>query len=569
MTTSTTPNDVLPFENKFDSIQYWNTQAADFVYPEMAPGSQNYAPIQNRANAGICVSGGGSVSASLIAGYYAALSQLNIMSNLRYISGVSGGTWGSAPYVYSGISSFSGAPALPAAIILDDLTNTAPDSMQSAVATADIADTCTKLLVEAKTFHTPENRVYEIGVGKCFLNPFNINSPNMNVTINPPASAEFFSSTTGMVTDIQGRNTKVGNKFMTMANNMPFLIMNATMFVPVKQEGMDPTNYICPFEITPLYSGIKAPQTIPGCTQSIGGVFVESFGFNTTLTGVQDGVAQATGTYPFELCQPVGASGAALESMLESAAPQLLGCFPQFNYWNPLQPGGLQTEPYDFGDGGCIEDTGITSLLARGVENIGVFLTEPVFFPGTDTVGCSGFTERVFGYNQIAVLFGAELIDADASAANNQLEYISPTSTTKQVFESSAFQPLLTSLLNARTAGNGMVVSVPNMTVVANSLFGISQVAGYTPNVVWSVIDKASNWATPALSAWMKSQPDDTLIDFPEVAVFFQNPSNIIELTAPQTNLLADFGYWMVMNNQDTFTGVLTPTATPVAAEAV
>lgn len=566
----TTPNDALTFENTFDSIQYWNTQAAGFVYPEMAPGPQNYAPIQNRANAGICVSGGGSVSASLIAGYYAALSQLKIMSNLRYISGVSGGTWGSAPYVYSGSSSFSGAPALPAAIEVSTLNNTATGSMQAAVAAADIADICIKLLGEANALHTPENRVYEKAVGECFLNPFGINSPNTVINLNPPpANAEFFSSTTGMVTNIQTRNAKIKNKFMTMASDMPFLIMNATMFVPVTQEGMDPTNYICPFEITPLYCGIKAPQTIPGCTQSIGGVFVESFGFNTTLSGVQGGVAQATGTYPFELCQPVGASGAALESMLESAAPELLGCFPQFNYWNPLQSGAPQTEQYDFGDGGCIEDTGITSLLARGVENIGVFLTEPVFFPGTDTVGCSGFTERVFGYNQIAVLFGAELIDADASVANNQLEYISPASTTKQVFENSAFQPLLTSLLNARTAGNGMVVSAPNMTVVANSLFGISQVASYTPNVVWSVIDKASNWATSALSTWM-SQQDGTLSDFPEVAVFFQNPSNIIELTAPQTNLLADFGYWMVMNNQDIFTGVLEPTPPPpVAAEAV
>lgn len=539
--------------NTFKNIQYWDTQTTDFTYPEMEQTAPlGYAPIQNRANSGICVSGGGSVSASLIAGYYAALSQLNIMGNLRYISGVSGGTWGSAPYVYGGNSGFSGTPVMPQEINADDLPNTASGSMQNAVANADIADKCVAYLAAAKTLGTPQNRVYEKGVGACFLDPFGINSPAL-LDIN----AQFFSSTAEMVANIQERNPEVKNKFMTMASDMPFLIMNATMFVPVTQEGMDPTNYICPFEITPLYCGIKAPQTIVNSEQNIGGFFIETFGFNTTLTGVSNGVAQATGTYPFELCQPVGASGSALEQMLENSLPQLLGCFPQFNYWNPYNV-SQGTVQYDFGDGGCIEDTGITSLLARGVQNIGAFLTEPVFFPGTDAVGCLGFTERVFGYNQIAALFGAALIDADASVANNQVEYIQPPSTTKQVFENSEFQALLTSLLNARTTGKGMVVSM-QMTVVANSLFGIVPANNYQPQVVWSVIDKAADWtsALPGAVTSLMNTESNNLSDFPEVSVFFQNPGNIIELTAPQTNLLADFGYWMVMNNQSTFLEVL------------
>jgi len=550
--------------NTFDSIRYWNTQEQGFIYPEMDP-TTGYAPIQGRANAGICISGGGSVSASLIAGYFAGLNQLKIMNNLRYISGVSGGTWGSAPYVYSGSAAFSGNPALPQDILTtSDITNTANGSMQQAVAAADIASKSIAYLAEAKLDGSPINRVYEKGVGACFLTPFGIPSPRETL-MSGPDHAYFFSSTAEAVKDIQSRNPKVKNNFLTMADNMPYLIMNATMFVPVTQAGMDPANYICPFEITPLYSGIKAPQNTGNNAQDVGGFFVETFGFNTTLTSATNGVAKATGDYPFELCQPVGASGAALEGMLESDAPQLLGCFPQFNYWNPNNP-SQGTVQYDFGDGGNIEDTGVTALLARGVQNIGVFLTEPVFFPGTDAVGCLGFTERVFGYNQIACLFGQPLIDDSASVANGQVEYITPASTHKQVFDSSGFQPLLTALLAARTGGNGMVASM-TMNVVSNSLFGINVSGSYQPQVVWSVIDKAANW-TSALNSEITEYMNNTadvLTDFPEVLVFFQNPDNVIELTPAQTNLLADFGYWMVMNNQATFTGVLTP----VAAEAV
>lgn len=584
---ATTTGATSDFKNTFTNIQCWDTQAPGFVYPEMQATNEGdipfgYAAIQSRPNSGICISGGGSISASLIAGYFAALSDssVNIMNNLRYISGVSGGTWGSAPYVYGGGPNFSGDVAMPADINLSQLTTAQPKgTMQYAAANADIADKCAAFLLEDKVY---KNRVYERGVGACFLNPFGIESPASQI-VDFPSTAQFFSSTAAMVSNIQQRNSGVSNKFMTMGSNMPFLIMNATMFVPMT-EGATSTNYICPFEITPLYCGIKAPQTIPG-TQNIGGFFVESFGFNTTLTAASANTtanvnsagsgtytAQATGYYPFELCQPVAASGSALEQMLETEAPSLLGCFPQFNYWNPMLSGTIQNTQYDFGDGGIVEDTGITSLLARGVDNIGVFLTEPVFFPGTDTIGCSGFVERVFGYNQIATLFGAPTIDADASVSNRQVEYLTPN-LTKQVFENSQFQPLLNDLLAARTAGNGMVVTCNQMSVITNNLFGITPAAGYQPNVIWSVIDTATNWA-PANSALANfiSGQGDALADFPEVKVFGQNANEIIELLPVQTNLLADFGYWMVMNNASAFTSVLnsaTTAAHTASAEAV
>lgn len=552
--------------NTFKSIQFWNTQSG-FKYPETDPNSPFcYQPIMNRPNSGICVSGGGSVSASLIAGYYAALQQLGIMNNLRYISGVSGGTWGSAPFVYkpAADTNFSGTVALPAAITTNGISTTTPGSMQDAATKADIVTQCLKYLGQATLDLTPADRVYEKAVGSLFLNSFGINSPAGD---DKQSSAQFFTSTSAVAQNIQGRNT-LNNSFMTMATDMPFLIMNATMFVPANG-----SNYIYPFEITPLYCGIKAPQTAGDNKQSIGGFFVESFGFNTTLTGVTGGAAQATGTFPFELCQPVGASGSALEDYLVRYKTALTNCFPKFSYWNPLQP-DQKTQQYNFGDGGCIEDTGITPLLARGVQNIAAFLTEPVFFPSsevpasTDTVAMQSFTERAFGYNQIASLFGMPTIDSGSCDAKTNTLAWKDAVPAKQVFDNSngQFIALLGNLFNARKGGGPMVVKTP-LTVIPCNLYGIA--TGYQPQVIWSVIDQSSVWSgslSQDAQNYMKANASQ-FTDFPVVDVFGQDPMTVIKLTAGQTNLLADFAYWLVMSNSGTYTGVLNIASVPAEAE--
>ncbi|NEQ99214.1 MAG: hypothetical protein F6K30_21265 [Cyanothece sp. SIO2G6] len=80
------------------SLRYWDTTQSDCLYPEVHDEHLKYKPILNRPNTGICFSGGGTVSAALVPGYLKALEELGLMQYVRYISGVSGGTWGSAPY---------------------------------------------------------------------------------------------------------------------------------------------------------------------------------------------------------------------------------------------------------------------------------------------------------------------------------------------------------------------------------------------------------------------------------------------------------------------------------------
>ena len=553
-----------------DNVRYWDTTASDFEYPETNPNDPlYYSAIANRPNTGICVSGGGSVSASLIAGYYAALTDLNLMQNVRYISGVSGGTWGSAPYVYypqEDASNFFGGPTMPGDITTENMVEVLPGSMAYAASNADIVDAALGFL---KDDPLHPNRSYEEAVGSIFLNNFGIESPSQGNN-NPM----YFSSDAAAVTNVTSRNTALSStQFMTMAQDRPFLIMNATIFVP---NGKEP-DIILPFEITPLYCGVKAVQSqAPGINgQVIGGFYVESFGFNTTAKTVAiNGALQADVDMPFELCQPVGASGSALEEWAEANFPPLLSCFPQFNYWNPKEPTDKApaTNLYDFGDGGCIEDTGVTALLARGVENIAMFLTEPVlFYPNNCQVEPSSplFAELAFGYNQIAELFGDQPIDVAASQNANAI-VLNPANPQTQVFDdtnsSNNFQAVLTALYNAKTQGNpttgGPVMTEPmTMNVLANSFFGINN--AYEATVVWSVVDTCDSWikalSSDVTTAMTNAAPEFT--DFPEVQVFQQNPKTVIKLTPGQTDMLTNLAYWMVMTNQSYFNTIFAPAA--------
>ena len=54
-----------------------------------------------RANTGIAFTGGGSRSYIAATGYLAALTELGLMDNVRYISGISGGNWATLSYMYA------------------------------------------------------------------------------------------------------------------------------------------------------------------------------------------------------------------------------------------------------------------------------------------------------------------------------------------------------------------------------------------------------------------------------------------------------------------------------------
>lgn len=541
--------------NKYANVRYWDATQSTFQYPET--NTQDplcYTPITTRPNSGICISGGGSVSASLIAGYFNALYDLGLMNQIRYISGVSGGTWGSTPFCYlpGSPAAFWGNKFMPALITTANMQdNTAEGSMTYAATHADIVDLTLKNILPIA------DEAYEKAVGDIFLHPFGIKSPNPDLL----AARQFFTTNAAAAQNIISRNSGMDmSSFMLMAPDMPYLIMNATMFVPNNSQNPK-DNSIYAFEFTPLYSGMRASHPASLTGQQIGGAYVETYAFNSQATGRagQDGnEIAATADVRFELCQPVGTSGAAPEEMMELDARLLLTYFPNFEYWNPLESGTPQTQSYNFGDGGIIEDTGVVPLLARGVQQIAVFLTEPVLFPGQSGEPGpedAGFEERAFGYNQIACLFGAQLIDVKASQLQNQVVYTNDVFP-RQVFDNSSndFKNLISALQTARGNG-GPVTSQITLNVIANTFFGVT--GGYSAEIMWVAVDNCHNWTNALVPSVQQAMQVPEYQDFPMVKVFDQNRGHVIELTTGQANQLGNIAYWMVMQNSQSFVNLL------------
>lgn len=242
-------------------------------------------------------------------------------------------------------------------------------------------------------------------------------------------------------------------------------------------------------------------------------------------------VVVTPGIEKFSLCYPVGTSGEALEQLVMEKDPLPGLIFPSYSYWNPTDETPCpEVNTYDFGDGGITEDTGVASLLARGVENIVVFLTEPF-----DTTTPQ---YRAIGYNQIASLFGQQIFDwksqAYADANPNSL-----------MLDPAKFVALKAGLESAMAAG-GPVFWKDSYTVQPNNWFGIA--GGWTCNILWIFNSISPNWASKLPADVQALLQTDELSDFPYVKVFDQNFGSVIKLTPQQANMLGNFGYWMTVS---------------------
>lgn len=564
-------------------VRFWEVpkDAANnqFHFPERTQQDPMfYSPMLNKANSGICISGGGTVSAALIAGYYKALVENNIMDRVAYISGVSGGCWGSTPYAYMedlADSNFYAAVKAPADYVKDKKqakdgktwVETNPDnSMTSAVTHAKIVD-----LTLENMDHKHE--AYERAVGTIFLHPFNIKSPLTDVL----AKRHYFTSDGSAAEDIVARNTHLEEDYiMTMVDNRPYLIMNTTLLVedptPVASDGgskSEPNYDRYHFEFTPIYAGMFARfDSENNHTQNkltLGGSYVETIGFNTHPQSTEINTIETENEYRFELCEPVGTSGSAIEKeILESNHKVLADWLPKFNYWNPAQyvadPAAAKEEELFFGDGGILENTGIISMLLRSIENIATFISQPIYL-GEDFDPQKGpNVMELFGYNEIACLFGEELLGTEKEGDKVVLTKTKDP-VNRQVFDNSngEFFDLINAFKSARATKSPLIYN-HQLKVVDNELFGINlNGADYEPTVVWSAIDtwEAFNEALPTDISDQIGKPGQ-LEDFPKVKVFGENKGHVIQLTPMQANLLGSYGYELVTQNLSTYRSLLT-----------
>ena len=450
-------------------------------------------------------------------GYFKGLQELGLLDKIRYVVGVSGGSWGSAPFCYLPADYdddlFLGPKTMPEKLSEELLQASPKGSMTWAIAHADIAA------------DTLLDWSYAEAVGDIFLKPFGI-----------APTGKFFSSDAKAVANILARNKGLKPKdFITLREGRPYLIMGGTMMAQKFAKGAD--NY--PFDLTPLYVGTSPHHP----EEKVGGIFVEPFGFDTDRPrSLADGTAVTA--YPktrLPLSGAIGVSGEVLAETVKEYNIDVL--FPRYKYWNAASAGDPGPAPkYDYGDGGVVDNPGILSLLARKVENIAVFLTEPIDVDVPSQSKAEEFN-RNYGYNQIAALFGQPF------KGDGKLNMHT------KVFDESGFQPLYEGARKAKDEG-GPVMFQSRYEVLKNDWFNVD--GGWDCEILWMFIDTTSSWEAQ-LPVEIREQigTSGQLCNFPLINVIAQNPPHVILLHPKQTNMLGNLAYWLVKSQATVLTSLL------------
>jgi hypothetical protein len=315
----------------------------EYVFPE----DQLLAPeLLEKGDFGIAFSGGGTRSAAATMGQLRALKHLEMLDKVGFVSALSGGSWTVIPWIYLPEDytdeEFLGAYYEPEKLtreIVNCKGNTVDGecighgSMTRVISSSHITR---KMLFEWLTLSRDES--YSRAVGKIFLKPFGIYSPNQS-----------FSWDDNTAQRIADQNPASIDKSMLVIpehRGRPYPIVNAT-FIP-SVDGRVASIY--PLEITPHYVGSRFETKVMGpfkkvligkqkCknfNQSIGGGYVDAFAYDSkTLISPENKQRDSSdGSYPvivqktkdqqwFSLADAIGASGAAPQETLQNRQGQV------------------------------------------------------------------------------------------------------------------------------------------------------------------------------------------------------------------------------------------------------
>jgi hypothetical protein len=394
----------------------------------------------------------------------------------------------------------------------------------------------------------------------------------------------------------------------------PFLACNCAMFL--KEPGTT-LELLAPVQTTPFITGIlgtPAGEDVNGCRPGGGGA--NTFGFNSAYAGANGSIATAAQWRQWSLTDAVGTSSAffaeALQNLfqgwrqnpadlaaliarnadiilhwvrtklpieargpaadllrpkvspplaqpllLQSMLTDLQEIIPSYQYWPVLDPKpSMPPMPSRFADGGNLENTGITALLAYSdIDSIIAFVNAmTVMQPGPYGVadGRGGFipgTQLIVDAS-IPPLFGYQPYEAGGLSENRGYVLYGQGSSNKypmyannQVFESAAFPALLQGLWEASGGGSYARPAIfpQRLAVRANKWFGVPP--GREVTVVWYYLSFVADWE----ALFADNQPVRAIIEAERLTNGFPNYSTLnTNLSATQINLLANLTAWSV-----------------------
>lgn len=516
--------------------------------------------LQNRPNTAIAFTGGGSRAYVASIGILAGLQQLDLLKNVRYVGGISGGAWATTTYTYA--QNIKDDVLLGPVVNPEQISQSNLKIMDPKCARGFAAANLTLIALNAYK----EKKVDSIatawcyGVSKTYLEPAGI------------VPGKKFSWDASTVKDIVKRNRKLSTSDFVVPNpNRPFSIIGTTLVGP--SDGAPYTassqNYTM-IEITPLYVGqlkkldvtyqyqlIKHTKTVSGA--------IEPFAFavdgDAPFFGLASNHKNALLNVPeptvgLDLQFAAGASGYAPGALIESLRPPNLSAQGlHFDYWSPSNE-VPRVEDTLFADGGSYQNIPLISFIQRRVSKIVLFFvsstplkpadkynpyTDP--FTGTEITDC------------LTAFFGI-LTPDQANWEDRSYQYEKD-----QVFAREDYPRVVSALQKAQADGNGIIATL-TLTTIENTWWGIP--AGLTFEITFSYLGRLKNWESklssemhsllvPAEGSEDLSQDiqDGPYAKFPHYATIGG------DVSYDRANVLADLTGWSILQNADTFRKVL------------
>lgn len=523
---------------KYVRTRTWDTVASPDSFPERDDPELRIPELAQKADLGLCFSGGGTRSASATLGQLRGLRDVGLLERARYICGVSGGAWAVTPYVYLperfDDDTFLGKRLEPEQITDAALNNAPRGSLARVISKTVIGDDFLRSVIKLRG-----DESYSRAIGGLFLKPFGLDD-----------NKRFFSWNVRSLQSVLENNSQArdaehylkAGDFYLARQGRPYLIVGATLLYGPKD-----AHQVVPMEITPLYVGAR--QHLPGAGKrgaDIGGCYLETFAYDTKYNNGDIGAAPFrakfwSGLHPrgyryfFNLSDMIGTSGAAPAEKLYELRKTHVG-FPEFRHWSThsLERGHAE---YSHGDGGHADNLGIMPMLARGVRNIIVFVNSPTpFEPESEE-------ERRYD-RRLAPLFGFEGTPKLGDLPNV------PGSSENQVFDRKGLEELLTALRQCQVRKETLI-HTGTYGVKANPRFGIRPYSGV--KIVWIYNADVPKWRArlPQRVSVDLRKKKRKFKRFPNYWTFKEERGNVIDLSRAKVNALAHLSCWNVTENAE------------------
>jgi hypothetical protein len=487
---------------------------------------------------GIAMSGGGSRSLTCAMGQYRALKYLGVLDKVAVISSVSGGTWASASFVYLPSTfedeAFLGpVTAAPGSLTVAGLKTVTQDCLGTA-ATRMHWHSIIEVLFHLKSKYGYANDdLWQGLIGERIFQLWNL----WEVGSDGLPLCYFSDSADTVASTITPKNPQLTAPKFTLQQHpgRPLLIMNASIFSNQDMNGAR----LLPFESTPFGTGVRArfPGIGPG-EREIGGGLIQPFAMGSpTVDSVAGNLAKvAPPRRPFSIVDMAAISSASFAQTVQEKYPEFDGLIPRYPYWPVADPVQQEELLYWFADGGSLEDTGVCSLLARGVTRI-------ISFVNSQTPLQASPGAPVTVDTSVQLLFG---IEPDAPSVSLTESYVAsaPNATPDfvQVFESPRYQDLVNGLVDANINNGGPAMFKQTLNVLKNANFDIP--GGGQVEILWVYNTAVPNWIK-LLTPDVQSEVNG-LSHFPNYLTFKQRGFDPIEM-----NALAELSFWNLVSNTD------------------